>query len=673
MKGHIITVCLLTLAIGCGAVTRLPPEPPHNDLNKSISLNHFKSCGDFDAAIKAWLIKKMEKDIEQYNRSRCQYEYYNSGDGGPSAGPPIPYSTESEANYTDTNVQEQGVDEADTIKSNGEYLFVAANNGLEIIKIWPFDQFAKVATIPIEGGPISLYLAGKKALVFSTSPDSWKTKLTFVDVSNPVSPTVVRESIYEGTLIDSRRINNMLHLVMQTFLKVPSLSYWVEDSLLPSCKNFQEGAVYPQVEQTIARLKEENRKTIEEWVPSQSLPGIKHHLANMAASSQEITRDSCNNVSYSGAVAGHSLMELISINTEDISGDDKITAVVDNGDNGSGVYASKEALYVAGLRNQWNNLAGENNDEETVIHRFNLGDGGKDTSYHGSGTVPGHLLNQFSLSEFDGFLRVATTIGHVSRDGQSAVSNNVYTLDIKDSALPIRGKIKGMAEGEQIYAVRFIGPRGFVVTFKKIDPLFTLDLSDPANPQVAGELKVPGFSTYLHPLDEDTLIGLGEDAEDMGTFAWFQGIQLSLFDVGNPANPTRTQNTIIGSRGTNSSALYDHHAFTFDTKRSLISLPIELHTGGGGGNDYGTYQYSGLQLYRVSRESGFNLIGEIKRDDAACNDYPCWDLGFTVQRSIIIGDDSNKGIVVLWDDQVALYNLDDAMTLLGSVPVYLSR
>ena len=198
--------------------------------------------------------------------------------------------------------------------------------------------------------------------------------------------------------------------------------------------------------------------------------------------------------------------------------------------SGETVYASATSLYVATQR--WESEA------RTSLHRFDTSNPDS-TGYAGSANVPGTLLNQFSLSEHDGVLRAATTLGDESE-------SVVTTLAVRPDGLAARGQVRGLGRGERIYAVRFMGPTGYVVTFRQVDPLYTLDLSDPDRPRAVGELKIPGYSAYLHPVAEGLLLGVGQDATSAGRV---QGLQLSLFDVSNPASPRRLHQLKLAGNG----------------------------------------------------------------------------------------------------------------------------
>ncbi|MFY0539424.1 beta-propeller domain-containing protein [Nannocystis pusilla] len=177
------------------------------------------------------------------------------------------------------------------------------------------------------------------------------------------------------------------------------------------------------------------------------------------------------------------------------------------------------------------------------------------------------------------------------------------------------GRVDNLAPSEDIRSVRFRGDIGFVVTFKKTDPLFVLDLADPAAPSIKGELKIPGYSTYMHLMDDDHLLTMGYDADDQGDFAWFQGLQLQVIDVADLAHPEVLDKEVIGTRGSTSDAATDHLAFTYFKARDLLAVPMTICEGGSGG-DYGDIMtFSGLLVYRVTVDGGFELLGGVPHEE----------------------------------------------------------
>jgi len=209
----------------------------------------------------------------------------------------------------------------------------------------------------------------------------------------------------------------------------------------------------------------------------------------------------------------------------------------------------------------------------TEIHRFDASDPSR-TTYRSSGSVPGFVLNQFAMSEDKGVLRVATTEDPLWMNGaqQQDSESGVSVLREQAGKLVTVGRVGGLGKGERIYAVRFLGDTGYLVTFHQVDPLFTLDLSDPGHPRQVGELKVAGYSAYLHPIGDGLLIGVGQDASDAGIR---QGPQVSLFDVSDPAAPKRLAQRVLGDQSAGTEAEWDHHAFLWWAPEKLAVLPLQ--------------------------------------------------------------------------------------------------
>lgn len=262
----------------------------------------------------------------------------------------------------------------------------------------------------------------------------------------------------------------------------------------------------------------------------------------------------------------------------------------------------------------------EDERQATQLHKLDISDPDAGARYRLSGRVYGNPLNQFAIDEFQGAVRIATT---ETRMADWTDVNHLFVLREGqvdgEPALEITGQLTDLAEGERIYAVRFMEERGFLVTFRQVDPLFTIDLSDPTNPIKVGELKIPGFSTYLHPFGEDHLIGVGQAATEEGRVT---GMKLSLFDVSDFANPLEAHQHELGEGW--SEALYNHHAFTFWAPESLLMLPVNAWEG--------DMPHQGLDLFRVSAADGFVEAGHISHADLAEGHWA------EMQRSLVIGD-----------------------------------
>jgi uncharacterized secreted protein with C-terminal beta-propeller domain len=247
------------------------------------------------------------------------------------------------------------------------------------------------------------------------------------------------------------------------------------------------------------------------------------------------------------------------------------------------------------------------------------------------------------MDESDGYFRIATTRNQswssFAPEGDNQSYNNVYVLD---SDLKTVGQLENLAKGERLYSARFMGKRAYLVTFKQTDPLFTIDLSEPTNPKVLGELKIPGFSNYLHPYDENTLIGLGHDTEENqwgGTVT--AGLKIALFDVADVGAPKVLDEYLIGGRGSDSEALNDHHAFLFSKEKNLLVIPATVREGGKG-FDWGKFVFSGALVFDLS-DKKFNLKGKIDHSDGGkagvSEDWYGYNFyDNTVRRSLYIND-----------------------------------
>jgi hypothetical protein len=289
------------------------------------------------------------------------------------------------------------------------------------------------------------------------------------------------------------------------------------------------------------------------------------------------------------------------------------------------VYGATGHLYVATQR--WIDPqigASDLPTTRTLIHRFDVSDPDR-TTYEASGEVPGYLLNQYSLSEQGGDLRVASTADPVWWQGrQQGSSQSQVTVLRRDGAtLAAVGRVAGLGQGQRIYSVRFIGDVGYVVTFRQVDPLYTIDLSNASAPKVLGELELLGYSAYLHPIADDLLLGVGQDATPEGRT---KGVQVSLFGVGDPAHPKLLAQHALGT-ASSSQVEFDSHAFLYWAPRQLVVLPVQVYGDDPGASSPG---FSGAVALTVAA-SGIAEAGRIAHD-------PIGGYVPTISRSIVIGD-----------------------------------
>jgi uncharacterized secreted protein with C-terminal beta-propeller domain len=450
-----------------------------------------------------------------------------SGGGEDGSALPAPVSAPDSST---TNVQEAGVDEPDIVKTADGTVFALVDNALRSIDARsPVPRLRDVVHLPGYDG--ELLIAGKRALAISGGGAG--TVLSEVDISDPAHLRIVHTLSVEGQYVSARLHGHTARVVISSSPRALQVPFVEPPHPIPI-----EAA-------TAARTPLRARRA--GWVPSATLRNRRTGRTRKRA------LVACDDVRRTPRFTGADMLTVLTVDLAKGLPAVDSDAVMTSADN---VYASPTSLYVA-INGGW-----KRND--TSIHRFDLA-GADRTDYRASGQVPGDLLNQFSMSEYKGVLRVATT------DSSGAKSQSYVTaLQPRSGRLEKIGQVGGLGEGERIYAVRFIEDRGYVVTFRQIDPLFTLDLADPTHPRVRGELKIAGYSAYLHPIGAHQLLGVGQDATPEGTS---DGTQLSLFDVADPAAPKLLSKVKLG-HFTSSQVEYDHHAFLWWDPLRLAVIPV---------------------------------------------------------------------------------------------------
>lgn len=509
---------------------------------------------------------------------------------------------DSGRDYSETNIQVKGVDEADIIKTDGSYIYTIAQGSLVIAKAYPSSQAEILSTTNIKNFyPKELFIHDDRLLIFGSVSYSFEEEVgrpvenirpypryvsvmsaRLYDISDKKKPELLRTVDFEGSYLTSRKIEDDVYFVVNSY------PHFYREN--PPCEE-----IIPLYRES----KENELPSIEDMVP--------------------VAR--CVDIGYIEPIQARNFITIASISMTEKNKKVEKEVIVGSGQN---VYASLDNLYIA--QTSWpryNSLGNLKEDyfEKTVVTKFSLDDG--KVHYSGTGDVKGHILNQFSMDEFNNNLRIATTSGEVWNSDRKS-GNNVYVLD---QNLNVIGELEDLAPGEKIYSVRFMGRKGYVVTFKKVDPLFVIDLSNPYSPEVLGKLKIPGYSDYLHPYDETHIIGIGKDTveaeeEPRGQapvdFAWYQGIKMAIFDVSDVENPVEMHKIVIGDRGTDSPALHDHKAFLFDKAKKLLVIPITLAEIKGEktrDNQYGDYVFQGAYVYDLTLEEGFELKGRVTHYD----------------------------------------------------------
>ncbi len=448
------------------------------------------------------------------------------------------------AGFSGTNTHERGVDEPDQVKTDGRRIVtISALGGAPVLRVIDAASRTQTGELALTGlhGTADLLLSGDRALVLADGatprfvPNGFaedgrgfpstvrsRLELRLIDLSGP--PRQIGRYTADGSLVDARQNGGTARVVLRSS---PRIDFPLERPDLEGNRRIVRDA------------------TDDVWLPRFEVTGPDGTVVIGTVPCDRVTRPA----SYDG-------VRTLTMLSFDLAApaltDGAPVGVVAEGDT---VYGTGESLYVA-----------DRGRENTEIYRFDTG-GASAPRYAASGVVPGYLINQFALSEWDGVLRAATTIG-------GNASSVVTTLTRQGAALTVTGSVGDLGRGETIHSVRFLGDRGYVVTFRRTDPLYAVDLSDPARPRVTGELKIPGYSAYLHPAAPGRLIGVGQDATEAGRVT---GMQVSLFDVADPQSPARLAQHHLPA--TSSAAEFDPHAFLFWPATGHLVVPVADHTG----------------------------------------------------------------------------------------------
>jgi inhibitor of cysteine peptidase len=639
------------------------------------------------------------------NNAGSQWNYASQGTAGtftlnpslpvPSTAPTASSTAEIAADakaFSSTNIQVAGVDEADTVKTDSNHLFIIGNNSQAVYILDATPQNAKVLSkisftntylsgiyLSSDGNKLAIignqwvpYFVDEKlsgGYSLGLAVPYWNTGTTFVyvyDVSNSASPSLVRNFTMSGSYVNSRMIGNYLYNIVTE-------SAYVLNNQTVTLPAFFSGAVVSNVAPT------------------------KIYFADTADSYYSYTT-------------------VVSLNVmDDVASPTNMTLMM----GGAGtIYVSTSNIYVTYPDARYETIPptspaptnfpirgtpGKDSSSQDIsimpvmpITRitwqgtfiYRIGVSGASLTFAAKGNVTGNVLNQYAMDESGGYFRIVTTYFEYNSTNAwtGTQQNGVYALDMN---LNVIGKLEKLGTGENFHSARFVGSRLYMVTFQKTDPLFVVDLSQPTNLKLIGELVMPGYSDYLHPYDETHLIGLGKDAiADEGTdFAWYQGLKLSLFDVADVTAPRESAKLVIGDRGTSSEALYDPKAFLFDKSKNLLVIPVELYLvnkssstagntpngatpsaktdgsvsilpmpiappfigSGSASSQYGTFVWQGAYVFDVSPEGGFVVKGNVTQFDNAAalwsdpslpmrSSYQWMDYNHYISRSLYIGN-----------------------------------
>lgn len=476
--------------------------------------------------------------------------------------------TKKSTNHSDTNQQVKGVDEGDNVKNDGEYIYKITGNKLIITKAIPVEKMEISSEITFEDTfyPTEMLIKGKYLLVIGgqggvhiyngATTDNMrfggdmKTQIRIFDITDKKNPLKVRSLEIDGGYSQSRMINSSVFIVSNKYIA------FVDDKLKDEVPTYKD-----------------------------SLLGDK------------VNSIGYDNIGYCKEALEPNYIIIASLNLDNIEDKVNITTVLGSGNN---IYASANNIYVAGFNSRVDNSI----EEKTTIYKFKLNKA--KTSFITSGVVKGSVLNQFSMDESSGYFRITTTENGYDTNKSK---NNLFVLD---SEMRVVGKLEGLAPTERIYSTRFIGDRAYMVTFKQQDPLFVIELKDPKTPKVLGELKIPGFSNYLEPYDENHLMGFGQDTVDVdeggNILAKPIGMKIAMFDVTDVTRPIEQFQAKVQGENSYSEVLNNHKALLFSKEKNLISFPVQYSIGETG-------YYQGAYVYNVNLKTGFTLKGTITHGD----------------------------------------------------------
>jgi uncharacterized secreted protein with C-terminal beta-propeller domain len=538
---------------------------------------------------------------------------------GLAAQPSLGTDQQSFDRFTETNNQEAGVDELDRIDTDANgYFYLLDGTQLVVANGLPPADLRAVAKLELGVRADGLVLdAVNRRLVIArseigflslaqwilppTHPDPL-TELLFVDVANPAAPVIERRLELEGFKLAVRRVGSRVHLVTHStpFMPMPL----VNDAELQTLR--EQLALVPQDGSSALRIKAQIRSRVAGLVATTD---PLDYLPNLTASTgtqpfTDVTPANCANVAIPDVPMRLALTTVMSVDSDGT--DASLLTVPSNSWN---VYASEKHVYISQTSGSW--WFARDQRQQTVVYKIAIGTGRP--AYRAVGAVDGWAESSFQFSEHDGFLRIATNRSELDPEqGRWLRDNHLWVLgDNGAGRLNVVGKVNGFAADERIFSARFLGTRGFVVTFRQIDPLFTFDLSVPQDPRLVGQVEIPGVSTYLHPLDSAHLLTIGFDGDQNRLNGQFQ---LQIFDVQDLAQPRLLHKLVPKFDAPGfawTSATHDHLAFNYFPEAGTLTVPVQYYATDGADH------FSGFVAFSVSAANGFSELGRLDHSDLA--------------------------------------------------------
>ena len=671
---------LVTFALLAACGKARPTAPA--GIQRSVALTRAASCDSLGQEVKDTAVRQMRSQMDVWKRGP---EFVPGGVAASGSG--TPQAPGAPASYSTTNTQVAGVDEADFVKNDGTRIFALSGRMLSSATSWPPQNLAVAGKLQIEGWPGAMFLEGNQVVVFSSvwivpagggmGPGSagpgggvaalpcplngcywgWATtKITVVDVSDLAAPKVASELYLPGYSTGARRVGSSVRLVLSDGVRWPeAIRWWPSDPALYEHPDMLAAA--------IGALEDANEAIIRATPLQSWFPAGQRKLPD--GTLIDVGYD-CGDFYVSNAPEGLGLVTIATVDLAHLDAGVSRASIL--GEAGV-LYATASHLYTLSPHWWWWPMAGQ--QDWTYVHEFDISDPAT-ASYIGSGGVAGHAADQFAMDEKDGYLRIATsTVDYVESPPPAApgalnldVSSRLSVLAPQPTpaggtTLALVGEIAPLQAGERLMATRFTGDRGYAVTYRYVDPLITLDLRDPVHPKKVAELTLPGFSTYLQPIDADHLLAIGVDQplDSSGHPVWNQrSIALSVFDVSDLAHPARTAQALIGSVSAYSEALWDHHAFNWyrpdASKPGILAIPFSDWITPAPA-PWWTGFVSDVRVFSVDAVKGIAPLGSLGMSDVyiqqGSGDWKWWYAPW-VRRSVMATDQAGNTFVYAVSD-----------------------
>ncbi len=574
-----------------------PPRIEYGSASFSLTSKGFGDCSELQGLVRDRLVGRQQEELRYRAWQEEQSRKWSKKNASAKAATAQAASEDASGAPEEsmTNVQELGVDEADTVKIGVNHIYVQQAAGVKVIDRHSYEVLGQINTdglneVKLYTDQDRLIVTGIKQVEVSAGmsltrsmasysyyqPQNIKklTEILVYGASKGELPQLLRSRSIDAEVADTRFIDGSIVMVLKKRLDIDA------------------GGVFTP--------------TFYSW--NASWPFYVNDLdREVPAEPVKLSSDgTIDGIPCSAIIRPQSndfdmrLTQVLMINTRSEAMNSSSAALMGGGDQ---IYMTAEALYIAKQGMSWFHWD-ELNREELAITKFAIDVQENFVAPVGGAVIEGRVKDQWAFKEYSAekTLVVASTTGQLWGRGAQIAQNHLWVLreNAENGSLDVQIALRDFGTGEDIRSVRFVGKTAYVVTFKKTDPLFAFDLSNLSEPRLLGELKIPGFSTYMHPVADGRILGVGFDALEQGEFALFQGVQISLFDVSNPGEMARIDQKLIGSRGSSSEVTWDHHAFYFDAESKVAAIPAVELSGDGSGWGYASkYEFSGAILYQV--------------------------------------------------------------------------